>query len=60
MPATKGAKVRNSGRKRELIAASHRGLVERVLLGSFAGYLVRHAPCAVLLTRPPEASSKKH
>lgn len=36
-----------------LIAASHRGLVERVLLGSFAGYLVRHAPCPVLLTRPP-------
>ncbi len=35
-----------------LIAASHRGLVERVLLGSFAGYLVRHAPCDVLLTRP--------
>lgn len=35
-----------------LIAASHRGLVERVLLGSFAGYLVRHAPCPVLLTRP--------
>lgn len=34
-----------------LIAASHRGLVERVLLGSFAGYLVRHAPCPVLLTR---------
>lgn len=38
-----------------LIAASHRGLVERVLLGSFAGYLVRHSPCAVLLTRPPAA-----
>lgn len=36
-----------------LIAASHRGLVERVLLGSFAGYLVRHAPCSVLLTRVP-------
>ena len=36
-----------------LIAASHRGLVERVLLGSFAGYLVRHAPCSVLLTRTP-------
>lgn len=35
-----------------LVAASHRGLVERVLLGSFAGYLVRNAPCAVLLTRP--------
>jgi len=39
-----------------LIAASHRGLVERVLLGSFAGYLVRHAPCDVLLKRP---SAKK-
>ena len=38
-----------------LIAASHRGLVERVLLGSFAGYLVRHAPCPVLLTRPLDA-----
>jgi hypothetical protein len=22
------------------------------LLGSFAGYLARHAPCSVLLTRP--------
>lgn len=41
-----------------LIAASHRGLVERVLLGSFAGYLVRHAPCAVLLTRPMEMTSE--
>lgn len=39
-----------------LVAASHRGLVERVLLGSFAGYLVRHAPCAVLLTRPSAAT----
>ncbi len=37
-----------------IVAASHRGLVERVLLGSFAGYLVRHAPCAVLLTRPQQ------
>lgn len=35
-----------------LVAASHRGLVERVLLGSFAGYLVHNAPCSVLLTRP--------
>ena len=39
-----------------LVAASHRGLVERVLLGSFAGYLVRNAPCAVLLTRPKSGS----
>ncbi len=37
-----------------IVAASHRGLVERVLLGSFAGYLVRHAPCSVVLTRPAE------
>jgi nucleotide-binding universal stress UspA family protein len=34
-----------------LVASSSRGLVARVLLGSFAGYLARHAPCAVLLTR---------
>lgn len=38
-----------------IVAASHRGLVERVLLGSFAGYLARHAPCSVLLTRPGAA-----
>ena len=38
-----------------IVAASHRGLVERVLLGSFAGYLVRNAPCSVLLTRPQDA-----
>lgn len=35
-----------------IVASSSRGLVERVLLGSFAGYLARHAPCSVLLTRP--------
>ncbi len=39
-----------------LVAASSRGLVDRVLLGSFAGYLARHAPCAVLLTRPVPAA----
>ena len=38
-----------------IVAASHRGLVERVLLGSFAGYLARHAPCSVVLTRPQDA-----
>jgi nucleotide-binding universal stress UspA family protein len=36
-----------------LVAAAHRGLVDRVLLGSFAGYLAHHAPCPVLLVRPP-------
>jgi nucleotide-binding universal stress UspA family protein len=41
-----------------LVAASHRGLVERVLLGSFAAYLVRHSPCSVLLTRPAEAAGQ--
>ena len=40
-----------------IAAASHRGLVERVLLGSFAGYLVRHAPCSVLLTRLRDGSA---
>jgi len=39
-----------------LVAASHRGRVERLLLGSFASYLARHAPCAVLLVRPPAAA----
>ena len=32
-----------------LVAGVHRGLVQRMLLGSFAGFLARHAPCAVLL-----------
>jgi nucleotide-binding universal stress UspA family protein len=36
-----------------LVASAHRGLLERALLGSFAGYLARHAPCATLLTHPP-------
>lgn len=35
-----------------LVAAAHRGRVERLLLGSFAAYLAYHAPCAVLLVRP--------
>jgi nucleotide-binding universal stress UspA family protein len=35
-----------------IVAATHRGLVERVLLGSFASYLAHHAPCAVLLVPP--------
>lgn len=41
-----------------IVAASHRGLVERALLGSFAGYLARHSPCAVLLVRPPAEASE--
>lgn len=36
-----------------LVAASQRRLLERILLGSFATHLARHAPCSVLLVRPP-------
>lgn len=35
-----------------MVVASHRGLVERALLGSFAGHVAHHAPCAVLLVPP--------
>ena len=38
-----------------MVAARHSGRVERVLLGSFAGHLVDHAPCAVLLIPPDGA-----
>jgi nucleotide-binding universal stress UspA family protein len=35
-----------------IVASAHRGVRERIMLGSFAGHLVRHAPCPVLLVRP--------
>jgi nucleotide-binding universal stress UspA family protein len=35
-----------------LVAASSRGLVDRLMLGSFAGYLVHHSPVSVILVRP--------
>ncbi|HEX2504520.1 MAG TPA: universal stress protein [Miltoncostaeaceae bacterium] len=34
-----------------IVASAHRGVRERILLGSFAGHLARHAPCSVLLVR---------
>ncbi len=40
-----------------MIATRHTGLVERTLLGSFAGHLSHHAPSAVLLTQPPKDAS---
>jgi nucleotide-binding universal stress UspA family protein len=39
-----------------LVAASQRGFLERLLLGSFATYLTRHAPCNVLIVRPPSST----
>jgi nucleotide-binding universal stress UspA family protein len=38
-----------------IVAAAHRGFVERTLLGGFAAYVAYHAPCPVLLVRPPVA-----
>jgi nucleotide-binding universal stress UspA family protein len=34
-----------------MVAAAHRGPLERALLGSFAAHLAREAPCPALLTR---------
>lgn len=39
-----------------LICAAHRNLPQRLALGSFAHYLVNHAPCPVLVLRPVPAS----
>lgn len=38
-----------------VVAGAERGKVERLLLGSFALHLSRHAPCDVLLARVPKA-----
>jgi nucleotide-binding universal stress UspA family protein len=38
-----------------LVCAAHRSLAQRLALGSFAHYLVSHAPCPVLVLRPPAA-----
>ena len=39
-----------------LICAAHRNLPQRLALGSFAHYLVNHAPCPVLVLRRPDAA----
>ena len=36
-----------------IVAAAHRGIVDRTMLGGFAAYVGYHAPCPVLLVRPP-------
>lgn len=38
-----------------IVAASHRGYLDRALLGSFAGYIAYHSPCAVHLVRPHDS-----
>jgi nucleotide-binding universal stress UspA family protein len=40
-----------------MVAATHRGMVERALLGSFAGHLAHHAPCSVFLVPPEQGAS---
>ncbi len=35
-----------------MVAATHRGRLEHALVGSFAAFLTRHAPCPVLLIPP--------
>lgn len=39
-----------------MVVATHRGVVERSLLGSFAGHVAHNAPCPVLLV-PPAADA---
>ena len=39
-----------------LVAAAHRGIVNRAMLGSFASHVAYHATCPVLLVHPPSPS----
>ena len=38
-----------------IVAAAHRGRVERAMLGGFAAHIAYHAPCSVLLVHIPHA-----
>lgn len=40
-----------------IVIATHRGLVERSLIGSFAGHVARESRCPVLLVPPAPAAS---
>ncbi len=40
-----------------VVVATHRGLVDRALIGSFAGHLAREARCPVLLIPPAARAS---
>lgn len=46
-----------------IVAAAHRGRVERAMLGGFASYIAYHAPCPVLLVHRPrdeDARAPRH
>jgi nucleotide-binding universal stress UspA family protein len=56
MPATVVCEWAEQEHPDVIVAASHRGVGERILLGSFARHVAYHAPANVLLTRmAPEA-----
>lgn len=40
-----------------MVAATHRGLVERSILGSFAGHVAHNAPCPILLVPPVQGAN---
>lgn len=42
-----------------VVAASHRGHFDRVLLGSFATYIAYHSPCDVHLVRPDMSAAQE-
>ena len=41
-----------------IVAAAHRGRVERAMLGGFAAYIAYHAPCSVLLVHRPAEDAR--
>lgn len=40
-----------------IVAAAHRGILDRAMLGGFAAYVAYHAPCPVMLVHPSDTSS---
>jgi nucleotide-binding universal stress UspA family protein len=53
-PGTAACVWADQARPDLIVAAAHRGLVERLFLGSFASYLAHHSPVNVLLVRADE------
>jgi nucleotide-binding universal stress UspA family protein len=50
-PATEACEWAAANAVDLMVVASHRNLPQRIVLGSFAHYLVNHAPCPVLVLR---------